>query len=363
MLRATWKLVPREDGPRARDGAPSSLESHHPTFGRAFHPYKWVLRGPRSRRAAAGSRHRRRAARARRRARTEWAPHDGSGACAAAVYAARMSGLARARSLALLAVALLLASPGCKTSDYSGLRPDAGRSDGGDDAGTDVDAGPDVDANVRVDAGPESDAGMDGDAGPSGPTAAELLTATAACPTIAGAPLYALDSGGTASVELCEGSGALWFRADLDIDCDGGRAATCLADPDYLPDTAFGDSTGHAIDANTVPFVVLPGVRAGFDYRSYGLRGGQSVAVIYGDRVLYGVLGDVGPSTSIGEASYAMAEALGVSPSPTTGGIDLAEVTYVFFEGAANRVAPLESRAEAARIGAAAASAFLAAVP
>ena len=84
---------------------------------------------------------------------------------------------------------------------------------------------------------------------------------------------------------------------------------------------------------------------------------GSVVAVIYKGQVSYGIIGDLGPSSAIGEASYAMAKSLGMDPSPTHGGAD-GGVTYVAFTGAGARVARKESHDEAVSLGRSKASAL-----
>ena len=50
-----------------------------------------------------------------------------------------------------------------------------------------------------------------------------------------------------------------------------------------------------------------------WDYSKSGIRGGDLVVMAYRDRYVFGVVGDLGPSDRIGEASYAAAAALGIS--------------------------------------------------
>ena len=57
------------------------------------------------------------------------------------------------------------------------------------------------------------------------------------------------------------------------------------------------------------------------------------VAVIYNNQLRYGAFVDQGPTDIIGEASYAMAELLGINPDPAVGGTD-GPVTYIAFQGA-----------------------------
>ncbi len=115
----------------------------------------------------------------------------------------------------------------------------------------------------------------------------------------------------------------MFWKADLDIDCDGRPGERCnrRTDPYFTAATAFVQSDGRPLDAETLPYIVVPAPSGVWDYRDHGVRGGSVAAVIHGDRVRYAVVGDVGPSGIIGEASYAAAEALGIHPDPRSGGV------------------------------------------
>lgn len=183
-------------------------------------------------------------------------------------------------------------------------------------------------------------------------TADQLLALTTACTRIPGSPLYATDEGLTPTIPLCQLTGAIFWQADMDIDCDGGSSALCRSDPSYQADTSAHTSTDLPLDASTVPFVVIPLPRTGFDYSTHGIQLGSVVAVIYRGQLTYGVFGDEGPDTIIGEASYALATSLGVDGNPVTGGVD-SGVTYIVFTGATGAVTRNEDSAEAMRVGAA----------
>jgi hypothetical protein len=114
--------------------------------------------------------------------------------------------------------------------------------------------------------------------------------------------------------------------------------------------TAASDSQGQPLDAAALPYVVLPGKSTRFDYAAAGLKMGSVFAVIYKDTVQYGVAGDVGPTAVIGEASYKMAELLGIDPDPATGGTD-EEVDYIGFTGADAVAVPIEDHDRAVSIG------------
>jgi hypothetical protein len=155
-------------------------------------------------------------------------------------------------------------------------------------------------------------------------------------------------------VPVCGANGAVWWRADMDIDCDGVTTAECNddTDPTYQDETSLQTSTGEQFNAATMPYVVIPNVSSRWSYASSGIELGAVVAVIYNGRVEYGVFADTGPAEIIGEASYAMARALGIDPNPLpgiiTGGAD-AGVTYLVFKG--SRVTPVESHSAAVSLG------------
>ena len=182
------------------------------------------------------------------------------------------------------------------------------------------------------------------------PTADDLLALTQNCDPLPGVGYFSNDYGGSNTIPMCELDGAIWFRADMDIDCDGGTEAECKADPYYLPETSANDSNGDPLDASHLPFSVLPLNSNGFSMSEWGLRLGSTTAVIYQGQLLYMPLGDRGPSGTVGEASYAAAVDLGIPPSPISGGVP-SGVTYIFFDGSDAVVSPIESESAAASVG------------
>jgi len=183
-----------------------------------------------------------------------------------------------------------------------------------------------------------------------GPSAAQLRALLATC-NVVGGP-YAADSGGTANISICGLTGAVGWIADLDVDCDGTMTTQCnlTTDPAYQNQTAATDSMGNPLDAAALPYVVVPGKSTRWDYRAAGLQMGSVFAVIYGDTVQYGVAGDIGPTSIIGEASYRMAELLTIDPDPSTGGTD-EPVVYIGFTGAGAVVDPIEDADRAVSLG------------
>lgn len=206
-----------------------------------------------------------------------------------------------------------------------------------------------------------AEAGTAGGSTPGGNTvgAAELLADVKSCARISKGK-YRTDEGRPATVPVCGKSGAVFWKADMDIDCDGRTTKVCnkRTDPSFLPDTAFRTSGGKPLDSARLPYVVVPGPGPRWDYRASGITGGSVVAVIHRGRVQYGVVGDTGPGGIIGEASYAMAEALGIDPDPMTGGV-ASGVTYILFKNSGAK--PIESPGAAVAAGKALAADFVAA--
>lgn len=188
--------------------------------------------------------------------------------------------------------------------------------------------------------------------------AAELLAKVRTCDRISHG-LYRTDQGRPAKIPVCGTKRAVFWEADMDIDCDGRTTAVCnrRTDPSFLPATAFQTSAGKPLDSGTLPYVVVPGPGPLWKYAEYGIKGGGVAAVIHGGKVRYAVVGDTGPAGIIGEASYATARALGIDPDPRTGGV-ASGVTYILFRG--SEVSPVEDREAAVEKGEALARAFVA---
>ncbi|WP_053707341.1 glycoside hydrolase family 75 protein [Streptomyces sp. NRRL B-3648] len=180
-------------------------------------------------------------------------------------------------------------------------------------------------------------------------SAADLLARTGTCTELSKGR-YRTDADGPATVPVCGTRDAVFWKADMDIDCDGRPTTHCNSstDPMFAAITAFQQSDGRELSAETLPYVVVPAPSARWDYRAYGVRGGSVVAVVHGDRVQYAVVGDTGPSDLIGEASYAAAAGLGIDPDPQVGGVP-SDVTYIVFRD--SRVSPIEDHAAAVTEG------------
>ena len=163
---------------------------------------------------------------------------------------------------------------------------------------------------------------------------------------------FATDAGGASKIDVCKLKGAFFFKADMDIDCDGKKTSACNSSTDssWQNQTAATDSHGKPLVAAAVPYVVVPGVSSRWSFDSAGIGLGTVAAVIYDGKLTFGVVGDIGPKAIIGEASYAMADSLGIDPNPSTGGVD-SGVSYILFTGSDAVLKRNEDHAEAVTLG------------
>ncbi|MFE2291375.1 glycoside hydrolase family 75 protein [Streptomyces sp. NPDC059452] len=213
-------------------------------------------------------------------------------------------------------------------------------------------------ADAAPDTTPDAGPGTTPDVVDGPVSAAELLAEVRSCRRISQGKYRTDANSSKATVPVCATSDAVFWKADMDIDCDGRRTKACneKTDPYFQPQTAFQTSRGKPLDSAALPYVVVPAPGRIWDYRKSGLTGGSVVAVVYENQVRYAVIGDTGPAGIIGEGSYALAEELGIDPHPTTGGAP-SGVTYIAFKD--SRISPLESRAKAESRGEELARAFV----
>ncbi|WP_233521520.1 glycoside hydrolase family 75 protein [Streptomyces triticagri] len=179
--------------------------------------------------------------------------------------------------------------------------------------------------------------------------AEEILAGLTSCRQVSHGK-YRADDGAPARIPVCDTKGAVFFEADMDIDCDGQVSRQCSrkTDPLFQAATAFQQSDGKPLDSARLPYVVVPGASRIWKHEESGIKGGAVAAVIHGGRLTYAVVGDTGPTDIIGEASYAAAKSLGIDPDPVRGGTG-SGVTYVLFKN--SRVTPIESRDDAVSRG------------
>lgn len=206
------------------------------------------------------------------------------------------------------------------------------------------------------------------------PAVQKLLALTANCTNANKIPSdtgkFSTDSGKTVHVCALPGvsgtanaGGAIFWSADMDIDCDGVTTTNCPgtgADKDgsYYYQTAFAgphsaqSKNGPALTAEKTPYVVIPGEISNVDQQN----GGNIVAVVYKDQIEFAVFGDTieyqsGDSGEpIGEASVRTAKGLGIPASPASGGVG-SGVTYIAFTGKGSQPKDMEDVAEIQALG------------
>jgi hypothetical protein len=190
------------------------------------------------------------------------------------------------------------------------------------------------------------------------PTASQLLAKVGHCANPVTKQPLQTDEDAPSNVNVCGMQGAVFMKADMDIDCDGQTTDQCNSDTDccYQDDTTFHQSNGDPLNSAKLPYIVLPEASDNWDWHDNGIDGGSVVAVIYHDKVSYAVFGDTDSPNKAGEASYATARSLGIDPDPRSGGVD-SGVTYIVFSDTTAK--PIESHDSAVTLGQQAARAFI----
>ncbi len=100
--------------------------------------------------------------------------------------------------------------------------------------------------------------------------------------------------------------GQLYYVSLLDLDSDGSRWAK--QDGTGQSDTSLHQPDGKPVDADAVPYFVLPG--KGF-YQQFSIHLGDIAAIIYKDKIEFAVFADRGPNQKLGEGSIALHRSLG----------------------------------------------------
>lgn len=123
--------------------------------------------------------------------------------------------------------------------------------------------------------------------------------------------------------------GSVTYRAKAAIDTDG--SGPTHGDPCAQRDTSL-HLNGKPLNADLDKYVVVPpaiirGVKPivlGSLAIVVNLRTGQRSDA---------VVGDIGPKTKLGEISVALASALGLNPSPVSGGLEAHDIYYTIHPG------------------------------
>lgn len=127
------------------------------------------------------------------------------------------------------------------------------------------------------------------------------------------------------------------YVSDMDIDSDGvgddGKPNNIYHDPYYQPDTSL-HYNGKPLNAQSDKYVVInPKVLTGVKGVVLGC---QAVAVdLRSGKWSFAVVGDIGPSSKDGEASCALADAIGINPNANSGGVSTPDIFYAIWPGLA----------------------------
>jgi Fungal chitosanase of glycosyl hydrolase group 75 len=104
-------------------------------------------------------------------------------------------------------------------------------------------------------------------------------------------------------------SGEIFFDSSLELDTDGWPDGEHAGDPDWQPDTSLRLPDHSSLDANTIPYFVLP-LPPSWPAQ-FGIQLGDYAAVVFGQKLAFAIFGDRGPRTKIGEGSIALLRRLG----------------------------------------------------
>lgn len=147
--------------------------------------------------------------------------------------------------------------------------------------------------------------------------------------------------------------GIVYIKANMDVDCDGAQGGhaddgRCGSSHDTQSVTSFQSTVErygkgiHDLNANVHPYVVFgnTGTRHGwktFDPQEYGIEPLSVIAVVCGDKLVFGIWGDTngddGDHPVVGEASISLATACYGSGINGNSGHDQDDVLYIAFAG------------------------------
>jgi hypothetical protein len=101
--------------------------------------------------------------------------------------------------------------------------------------------------------------------------------------------------------------GELIFDSELQLDTDGSDVS--VGDQFHQDQTSYRYADGSSINANKVPFFVLP--QKSQWMTNLGIKLGDIGAVVYEDKLAFAVFADFGPQTKLGEGSVELHRRLG----------------------------------------------------
>jgi Fungal chitosanase of glycosyl hydrolase group 75 len=103
--------------------------------------------------------------------------------------------------------------------------------------------------------------------------------------------------------------GQIYFDSSLELDTDGWPGGGEFGDPDWQSGTSLRYESNESLNANSVPYFVLP-LPTNWPAQ-FGISLGDYAAVVYKQTVAFAVFADFGPRNKLGEGSVQLLRQLG----------------------------------------------------
>jgi hypothetical protein len=103
--------------------------------------------------------------------------------------------------------------------------------------------------------------------------------------------------------------GELYFDSELQLDTDGWPDGKGKGDSSWQPETSLSYADGSSINANNVPYFVLPLPKKWPG--QFDIKLGDVAAIVFGRKLAFAVFADEGPKDKLGEGSLKLLRQLG----------------------------------------------------
>jgi Fungal chitosanase of glycosyl hydrolase group 75/D-alanyl-D-alanine carboxypeptidase len=104
-------------------------------------------------------------------------------------------------------------------------------------------------------------------------------------------------------------NGELIFDTELQLDTDGWPDGKGKGDSSWQPDTSLRYANSGSMNANEVPYFVLPLPKSW--PAQFGIKSGDLASVVFKDKLAFAVFADQGPGNKLGEGSIELLRRLG----------------------------------------------------
>lgn len=163
---------------------------------------------------------------------------------------------------------------------------------------------------------------------------------------------------GSSVRKLADGSAVIVRTTGLRLDTDGAPTEVRACDSSQQSGTSLHDLQGAAVNANAVPYFVLPCTYPGKGtcpalppYQQLHLELGDVAVVISGDKIAYAIAADFGPEDQFGEGSIQLHRDLGhevvgkIAAHPQCAANEtLRAVTYLVIFPKSHKPGPIQKR-------------------